>query len=199
MTIAAFTGAVLCAYATWYALAPLLSRRLYGSAGVFGGLESVAGAGAVTGALVAIRWRPARPLRVALPLVLLWPVQCIAFALAAPLLVVLALSAAAGFGFSVFAIAWETSLASHIPPRALSRVSAYDWMGSLALLPLGFALAGPLARSFGARTVLGVGALIALALLGLALVPRSTRRLGRGAEPAEPAQPQPSSRRAMSV
>ncbi len=46
----------------------------------------------------------------------------------------------------------------HIPADALSRVSSYDWMGSLALLPLGFAIAGPVASVVGARTVLGVGA-----------------------------------------
>ena len=43
----------------------------------------------------------------------------------------------------------------HIPADALSRVSSYDWMGSLALLPLGFAIAGPIASAVGARTVLG--------------------------------------------
>jgi hypothetical protein len=64
-------------------------------------------------------------------------------------------------------------------------VSAYDWMGSLALLPLGFAIAGPLAGALGARTVLSVGAAVALARLALSLVPRGTRQLiddgGRGA------------------
>ena len=50
-------------------------------------------------------------------------------------------------------------------------------MGSLALMPLGFAIAGPLAAAWGARTVLAVGAAAALAVLALALVPRSTRAL----------------------
>jgi MFS family permease len=72
---------------------------------------------------------------------------------------------------------WETALARHIPPHALSRVSAWDWMGSLALLPLGFLVAGPLADSFGARTVLTVGSSIGLGLLVVALMPRATRDL----------------------
>jgi hypothetical protein len=50
-------------------------------------------------------------------------------------------------------------------------------MGSLALLPVGFAIAGPLASAFGARTVLGVGSAIGLVLLALALIPRSLREL----------------------
>ena len=47
-------------------------------------------------------------------------------------------------------------------------------MGSLALLPLGFALAGPLASLFGARTVLGVGGALGVAAVLLTLVPHST-------------------------
>jgi predicted MFS family arabinose efflux permease len=176
-TIAAFTVVVLSAYATWYALAPLLSRQLYGSAGVFGVLESAAGGGAVLGALLGIRWRPRRPMVVGLLLTLIWPIQTLAFAAASPLAVVIVLAFGAGLGFTLFEVWWATALVRHIPPGALSRVSAYDWMGSLALLPLGFAIAGPLAGAVGARTVLTVGAAVALAMLGLALVPRGTREL----------------------
>jgi hypothetical protein len=82
-----------------------------------------------------------------------------------------------GFGFAMCLIWWETALAYHIPPHALSRVSSYDWMGSLALLPVGYFVAGPLAAAFGARAVLGVGAAVGLVLVLLALVPRSTRTL----------------------
>ncbi len=81
---------------------------------------------------------------------------------------------------------WETALARHIPPSALSRVSAWDWMGSLALLPVGYLIAGPLASAVGAREVLGVGSVIGLALLAIGLLPRSTRELpGDGAALAE--------------
>jgi len=197
VTIAAFTVAVLCAYAPWYALAPVIARDHYGGAGAFGVLESVAGGGAVIGAVVGIRWRPRRPMLAGLLLVLVWPAQDIAFALGAPLAAVIALAAGAGFGFSLFGVWWETALARQIAPQALSRVSSYDWMGSLALLPVGFAAAGPLAATFGARTVLGVGAGIALVTLALALLPRSTRQLPGENRPG--AAPQPSSSRAMSA
>ena len=180
VTIVAFAGAVLCVYAQWYALAPSIARGTYGGAGVFGVLESLGGAGAVCGALVGLRWRPAHPLRTGLLLILAWPLQDLAFALGAPLALVGVLSLATGFGFALLMIWWETALARHIPPRALSRVSAYDWMGSLALLPLGYVVAGPLANAFGARVVLGVGSVVGLALLVLALAPRATRELDGG-------------------
>jgi hypothetical protein len=119
--------------------------------------------------------------------VLPWPVMATVFALHAPLAVVVPAALTLGFGFANFGIWWETALASHIPPHALSRVSSYDWVGSLALLPVGFAIAGPLASALGARTVLEVGSAITVVLVGVALLPRSTREL-RGVERRETAE-----------
>ena len=53
-------------------------------------------------------------------------------------------------GIALFGIWWETALAERVPPHLLSRVSAYDWMVSLSLLPLGYLLAGPLGEALGA-------------------------------------------------
>jgi MFS family permease len=192
VTITGFTVAVLCVYAQWYSLAPIIARQQYGSAGVFGLLESCAGVGAVVGAVAALRWRPRRPLRAGMLLVLAWPVQDLVFALGAPLPVVVVFASLTGFGFSLLMIWWETALARFIPAGSLSRVSAWDWMGSLALLPVGYLIAGPLASVFGARTVLGVGSVIGLAALALALLSRSVRELGSGPAPGpEPALPDP--------
>jgi MFS family permease len=177
-TIAAFTGTVMCVFSLWYSLAPGISRSLYGSVGVFGILETLAGVGAVAGALVGTRWRPEHPLFTGLLLMVLgWSPLNVVVALGAPLALVVVMSLTTGFGFSLFIIWWETALAQHIPPNMLSRVSAYDWMGSLALLPLGYFVAGPLAGALGARTVLGVGGALGAVMLALALTPRSTRQL----------------------
>jgi MFS family permease len=177
-TIGAFTGTVLCVFALWYSLAPGIARGLYGGVGVFGILETLAGVGAVAGALVGMRWRPEHPLFMGLALMVIsWPPLSFVFALGAPLALVIAMSLTTGFGFSLFIIWWETALAQNIPAHALSRVSAYDWMGSLALLPLGYFVAGPLAGALGARTVLGVGSVLGAVMLALALTPRSTREL----------------------
>ncbi len=185
VTILVFAGSVMTVYAQWYSLAPSIARDLYGSAGVFGLLEALGGLGAVFGAVAGFGWRPARPLLVGTVLVLAWPVQDGLFALGAPLEAVSVAAFGTGFGFSLLMIWWETALARHIPANALSRVSAWDWMGSLALLPLGYLIAGPLASSFGARTVLGAGSVIGLLLLFVALIPRSTRELTLGSRSAE--------------
>jgi predicted MFS family arabinose efflux permease len=181
VTIAVFTGAVLCVYAPWYSLAPIIARHSYASAGVFGLLECVAGAGAIGGAIVGLTWRPRRPLKAGMLLVLSWPVLGMTFAAHAPLALVVVLAFVTGFGFAQLMILWETALARYIPAGSLSRVSAYDWMGSLAFLPIGYLLAGPLADALGARTVLGFGSAVGLVLLALGLAPRETRELGASA------------------
>jgi hypothetical protein len=85
----------------------------------------------------------------------------------------------AGMGIALFDIWWHTALAERVPPHMLSRVTAYDWMGSLALLPIGYLLAGPLGEALGAIEVLSVGSAIALAALAVALVVRDVRDLRR--------------------
>jgi hypothetical protein len=111
-------------------------------------------------------------------------VQDLVFAAGAPLALVVVCAFATGFGFSLLMIWWETALAHHIPPAALSRVSAWDWMGSLAFLPLGYLVSGPLQSAFGAQAVLGMGSVIGIALVVLGLLPRQTRELGYAGEPA---------------
>ena len=69
-----------------------------------------------------------------------------------------AAAALAGFAFSYGTVIWETTLQRVIPPEKLSRVSAYNWMGAMAFLPLGYALAGPVAMMIGVRTSLLIGA-----------------------------------------
>ena len=84
-----------------------------------------------------------------------------------------------GIGLALFDVWWLTALAERIPPDRLSRVSSYDWLVSLGLVPLGFLLAGPLATEFGAVTIMIVGSAIALVALLAALLPRDTRMLER--------------------
>ena len=190
MTIAVFSGAVLFVYALWYALAPIVARDVYGGAGSSVCSGASPACGAVLGAIVGVRWQPAAAAArraVAGPGLAGARTACSRSARRLALVVVCAF--ATGFGFSLLMICWETALARHIPPHALSRVSAYDWMGSLALLPVGLPRRRPAGSAFGARTVLGVGGAIGLVLLLLALLPRSTRELRGTPAAAQPSSP----------
>lgn len=78
-------------------------------------------------------------------------------------------------------VQWETTLQRHIPHEALSRVSSYDWFGSLVFYPLGLAIWGPVAAAIGIDVSLWLAfALMAIAVLVLLAVP-DIRRL-----PAQP-------------
>ena len=179
VTVAAFGVALMLSFGPWTTLGPTIAEDDYGSTGVFGLLAAAMGAGTMLGALLGFRWRPLHPMRAGFLWCLPWPAVTAAFALGAPLLLLVPLFAAAGVGLALFGIWWETALAERVPPHTLSRVSAYDWMGSLALLPLGYVLAGPLGEQLGSSLVLGVGSACATLVLAGGMAVRETWTLRR--------------------
>jgi hypothetical protein len=109
-----------------------------------------------------------------------WPLIGALMGLGAPVAAVCAVAVIGGWGISLFDVWWNTALAERIPPTALSRVSSIDWMGSLALLPVGYALAGPAADLFGVTEVLlGGGAVTIVVTLGVVVLSGDVRRLER--------------------
>ena len=164
VVIAATSVALLVSLGPYFTLGPTVAEEHYGSTGVYGAIAVAMGAGTLIGSLAGMRWRPRYPIRFAMTWAALWPPAFALFALGPPLWPIVPLFVLVGFGFAMFDISWDTAIAERIPPHAISRVSAFDWMGSLALLPLGFLLAGPAAEAFGAAEVLVVGGLIGLAV-----------------------------------
>jgi MFS family permease len=91
-------------------------------------------------------------------------------------------------------IVWATAKQRHVPAALLGRVSSLDWLISIGLLPVSFALTGPVSAAIGAQTTLvvagvvgGVVTLAALLLPGM----RAIEGLGEGEQPAEPHEPLP--------
>jgi MFS family permease len=177
VTIGVFSVNLVLCYAPYVVLGPTVAGDRYGDATSWGWIAASVGAGTATGALLALRWRPRRPLLVGVLLCMPFGWVLVALALGAPLALVLPAAVFSGIGLALFGVWWETALAQRIPPAALSRVSSFDWMGSMALLPLGYVLIGVLAEHLGATEVMGVAGLIGAATLLLALLPRETRAL----------------------
>jgi hypothetical protein len=80
------------------------------------------------------------------------------------------------FAFNAFeaagTIVWATTKQRLVPGRLLGRVSSFDWLISTALLPISFALAGPIAGALGVRTTLmAAGAIGGCATLGFLFLP----------------------------
>jgi MFS family permease len=140
-------------------LGPAAAEELHGEAGVYGLLMAAFGGGTLAGSILAVRWRPEHPLRVGQLLVWLYAASVAVFAAGAPLAVACVAFALGGFSVGVYMVFWETALAEHIPPHLLSRVGSFDWLGSMALVPVAYLLAGPLGESLGGPEVLLVGAL----------------------------------------
>ena len=174
-----FSIGLLTGFGPYMTLGPTVSLEHWDTRAVYGILASVLGAGTIVGALIGFRWRPRHPMRTGMLLSLPWPAFFALFALGLPVAVLVPVAFVAGVGLMLFGIWWETALAERVPPHMLSRVSAYDWMGSLALLPIGYVLAGPLGEALGASEVLAVGGAISLAALLCALLVRDVRELER--------------------
>ena len=78
-------------------------------------------------------------------------------------------------------IVWATTKGRLVPARLLGRVSSFDWFISTGLVPVSFALTGPVAAIFGARTTLvGAGVLGGIVTLSFLFIPgmRDVERTG---------------------
>jgi predicted MFS family arabinose efflux permease len=184
VVLVATSLALLLALAPYMTLGPTIAEDRYDSTGVFGALAVALGIGTLLGSLAALRFRPRHPIRFAMAWGALWPPVFVLFALGPPLFLLLPLFVLMGFGLSMFDVSWDTTLAERIPPHALSRVSAFDYMGSLALLPLGYVLAGPLGEAFGSVEVLVVGGVLATVAQLLALATPGVWRLQNSPRPS---------------
>ena len=102
-------------------------------------------------------------------------VQCILLAEHAPVVAIAAAAVLAGAAFSFGTVIWDTSLQQAIAPDKLARVSAYNWMGAMAFLPAGYAIAGPVADAIGMSTSLWIGAIWIVFSTALVLSVRSVR------------------------
>jgi MFS family permease len=173
------------ALAPFLVLGPYISQTDLGGASAFATITAFAGIGSVVGSLTALRFQPNRQLVAAFIAVVIWSPVLIGFALAAPVPVIAALAVVAAAGMNFGSTIWFTALQQHIPEHALSRVSSYDFAGSLLFLPLGYILVGPLADRFGADEVLYAAAAWAIvSSLGILAIP-SVRNLRRVSGPPE--------------
>jgi predicted MFS family arabinose efflux permease len=174
------------ALAPFFVLGPLIAEEELGGASAFATITAFGGVGSVIGSLAAMRFQPKRQLVAAFLSLLIWTPVLIAYALAAPVLVISAFGLVAAAGINFAGTLWFTALQQHVPQHALSRVSSYDWAGSVLFLPLGYILVGPLAEQFGAADVLyAAAAWTIVSSLGILAIP-SVRNLRSAAAVSTP-------------
>lgn len=88
---------------------------------------------------------------------------------------ILAAALTNGASLTLFNAFWLTALQREIPLAELSRVSSWDYVGSLAFQPLGFAASGPVAAAIGLSTTMYAAAGVFLLLTVVALAVPSLR------------------------
>jgi predicted MFS family arabinose efflux permease len=93
-----------------------------------------------------------------------------------PILICIAVGAT-GFGFEFFTVLWDTALQRNVPHDVLSRVSAYDWLGSMGIAPLFQVMAGPAVLAFGIGGALWAVAAVSAFGVALPLVSHEVRTL----------------------
>jgi predicted MFS family arabinose efflux permease len=169
--------------APFLVLGPVVAKESLGGADSWGLIAAGWGAGSLAGFLLALRWKPARPMLVCSLLVLLVAPAVVLLAVRAPAPVIALAQAVGGTGMGFFSAVWQTTLQQHVREDALSRVSAWDWMGSFAFLPLGLVLAGPVSDAIGISTTLWVSAAFAVLSTGVVLLVPGVRNLRRLEEP----------------
>jgi uncharacterized membrane protein len=153
-------------------LGPLVAKQELGGVGAWGTILATESAGAVVGGMFALRLRVRRPL-VACQLLVI-PAGLLLAALAIPVSVLglAVISFAVGVGFALGNTLWLTALQRNVPEHALSRISSFDWIGSVALNPIGYVLIGPIAAAIGTSETLAVAAVLNIAVcLSVVLVP----------------------------
>ncbi|GFE12469.1 MFS transporter [Streptomyces glebosus] len=178
---------------------PLVAEQHLGGPGPWGLALAAFGVGTVGGALLMARVRPRRLLLTGALCV--FPLALPSAALAVPLPVagLTAIMFGTGIAIEVFAVTWMTALHQEIPEEKFSRVSSYDWLGSLAMVPPATALAGPVQDLVGRTAALwGCSAVIVLLTAAVLCVPdvrRLTRRTSTepaaGAPASHAAEPDP--------
>jgi hypothetical protein len=163
-----------------YVLGPVTIADRLGGPGAWAAVVVAFGLGSILGDLLLLRFRPRHALLVSGIALVGASCQAAVYGSGLGLAGTCVLQCAAGVGVTLFFTLWEVSLQEHVPGEALSRVSSFDYLAATALMPVGTALAGPIAAALGTQTTLvamsAVGVACALAFLAVPEVRTLPRR-----------------------
>jgi MFS family permease len=195
VVVAQYTVVVAALNANVGVLGPFAAEQHLGGARAWSVIVAAQALGTIAGAGLAARVRVERPVLVAVLATLPSAVPIALLGADAPVWLIAAAMFCAGVASDVFAVLWSTTIQREVPEEALSRVSSFDWFGSLAFAPLGLLVAGPAADAAGTdHALLACAALVLLATAGALLSPqvrglRAVAEAGRGTGPGVPPAP----------
>jgi MFS family permease len=177
--------------AAWYGafdvLGPVVAREHLGGAAAWGLITAADAVGLIIGGVIGLRYTAKRPIRFVVLIGATIAITPLALASLWPLPFICVAAVGLGIALELMMVQWTVTVARNVPPDLLARVSAYDVLGSVAAMPLGALLVGPIAEVAGvSATQYGAAALIVIAS-GLTLLAPEVRHMRAG--PAAGAQP----------
>lgn len=168
----------------------MIKNRLGASAAGLGLVYSVGAVGAIGGSLLLSQL--ALPRRHVTVMYSLWAGAAFAsawYALVGQLWQAMIVAFFVGIGLTGGNVIWGAIVGLLVPREVLGRVTSVDWLFTLGLIPVSYALVGPIAAAVGVKTTFAVAGIVAgiLPFVFLLLIPkiRATER--------EPLVPQPES------
>lgn len=184
----ASTVAMLFFLGPVYVLLPfVVKNELDAGAGGLGLVFAAGGVGALVGSVVVgTRRLPSRPLVVVYTAWAGAAFGLVGYALAGSLWQVVVISFGATMLLTIGQILWSTVLQTVVPNAFLGRVASVDWLITLGLTPISYALTGPIANAVGADTTLFVAGILSGSVLLLVVLRIEEPRVAPPPEP-EPA------------
>ncbi len=163
----------------WAVLGPIVADDDLGGAAAWGFILAAQSAGFILGGVLTLRYRPDRLLLVATLAIFPMALPILLLAQPAPAVLIALAAFTAGFGMEIFGVFWDVAVQQQISPDQLSRVYSYDALGSFVFIPLGAAVAGPMADSIGVTETLVGAAAVIVAATALVLLIDEVRNLRR--------------------
>jgi len=175
LVVISFSFVVSMERAVYSVLGPLVADEKLGGPKPWSVILATWAIGSVVGVLFAAKVRPRFPIRVAI--IVQFPLFLWFFSLGntTNVYLIAIFSFFVGISFDFFYVLWVTTLQQHIPKESLSKVMSYDVLGSLALAPIGIAVAGPIAELYGTSPVLNVISFAFIFCMAAPLLSREVR------------------------
>jgi MFS family permease len=140
--------------ATENVMLPVITKREFGTASVFATAAALFSLGGAISALISIRLKTKRPGLISITVWGLFIFAPLVLAIPSSRELIFLAYFVAGFSVGPWEAFWSTQVQREVPAVYQGRVFSIDYMGTVGLLPLGMALAGPMTSWLGEKPFL---------------------------------------------
>ena len=175
--VGAFSFIVMCWAAAENVLGPLIALEHFNGAKSWSFVISAESAGLIVGSVIGIKVKPKYPMRFLM--ISSFTITFYIWSMAKPQSLLLIAFGAFLFGITLdlWGTLWSTALQRKVPRDSLSRVSAFDAMGSMMFRPVGLAIAAPLSTLVGIENFLQILAAITVVAIVVPLLDPQVRNM----------------------